>query len=558
MNLQAELCLWTLLGLVRTIFDATLFKVNANLKQVWQMSMPAELSMPVQHVLRTMISGIMLVQCFTVYVYLASYIVLLYPVFLEERPALVLPWLLLAAIRKLLCELTSLAVGLGTCVLLGTAKPACIRFIVVKISSIMPAFYMWMLVYSYYHVLKVASAFKTFPVLLPPDEPDEGLELAVRRRRTKSLFTEEHLRKKLVAGFYAETSQPCTNTISQRSKLNTMALPVNTKCSDSSIDDGQVDGILQPLCVASTRNIDVGTYDDWFGSEVVVPRGDRILEQLITMLLRIGIYLNKDGAESIKSHMFNPNISTLWAPCENIEAVSSDGSDTPPHVANSKGHTASYLREYPQIFMKRLSSEAPQPDVTVIQVQNTESVVKNRLRTESYEIPPLEIEKNVSVRTLSLQNKKSSRSSISIGLQVPNPQNEQNHNENLNKFVGEIINNCIRTISDRSKAKSEEIVQSLIAFAIPSDETLLPKREELKKRLSCENSLIEQNKNEETDTSSSQSTKSKDEQVTDILEVQNSEAAENNSAGTLNVQNNQRNTSHTKNAASAINKVKKD
>ncbi|CAB3230107.1 unnamed protein product [Arctia plantaginis] len=366
-----------------------------------------------------------------------------------------------------------------------------------------------------------------------------GSELAVRRRRTKSLFTEEHLRKKLVAGFYAETSQPCTNTISQRSKLNTMALPVNTKCSDSSIDDGQVDGdILQPLSVASTRNIDVGTYDDWFGSEVVVPRGDRILEQLITMLLRIGIYLNKDGAESIKSHMFNPNISTLWAPCENIEAVSSDGSDTPPHVANSKGHTASYLREYPQIFMKRLSSEAPQPDVTVIQVQNTESVVKNRLRTESYEIPPLEIEKK-----------------------LPNPQNEQNtqnHNENLNKFVGEIINNCIRTISDRSKAKSEEIVQSLIAFAIPSDETLLPKREELKQRLSCENSLIEQNKNEETDTSSSESTKSKDEQVTDILEVQNSEAAENNSAGTLNVQNNQRNTSHTKNAASSINKVKKD
>lgn len=34
MNLQSEVCLWTLLGLMRTIFDATLFKVNANLKQV--------------------------------------------------------------------------------------------------------------------------------------------------------------------------------------------------------------------------------------------------------------------------------------------------------------------------------------------------------------------------------------------------------------------------------------------------------------------------------------------------------------------------------------------
>lgn len=46
------------------------------------MRMPAELSMPVQRALRTMISGLMLVQCFTVYVYLATYIVLLYPVFL--------------------------------------------------------------------------------------------------------------------------------------------------------------------------------------------------------------------------------------------------------------------------------------------------------------------------------------------------------------------------------------------------------------------------------------------------------------------------------------------
>ncbi|CAH2106438.1 unnamed protein product [Euphydryas editha] len=109
MSLQSEVCLWTVLGILRTIFDATLFQVNANLKQVWHMKMPEELSLSVQRVLRTTISGVMLVECFTVYVYLASYIVLLYPVFLEERPTLVLPWLLLAAVRNFLCQLTSLA-----------------------------------------------------------------------------------------------------------------------------------------------------------------------------------------------------------------------------------------------------------------------------------------------------------------------------------------------------------------------------------------------------------------------------------------------------------------
>lgn len=347
--------------------------------------------------------------------------------------------------------------------------------------------------------------------------------------------------------------------------MNTTAIPVDVKCSDSSIDEGQVNGnILQPLSDASTRNIDIGTYDDWFGNEVVVPRGDRILEQFITMLLRIGIYLNKDEAESIKSHMFKPNVSTLWAPCENIETVSSDGSDTPPLIANSKGHTASYLREYPQIFMKKLSSEAPQPDFTVIPAQNTDSVVKRRLRTESYEISPLDIEKKLSVRTLNLENKKSSKNIISIGPQVPNQQSEsteqstQNKNEIVNQFIGEIINNCIRTISDRSKAKSEEIVQSVIAFAFPSHESILPKGEEINQQFSIEKSVKEEKKDKEIDTSTSQSTKNEAEQETAPLEVQNSEATENNSAGTSDVQNNQRKTSNANKAEPSTKKVKKD
>lgn len=45
----------------------------------------------------------------------------------------------------------------------------------------------------------MASAFKTFPMLLPAKDLDYGLELAVRRRRTKSLQGEDQLRKKLIA-----------------------------------------------------------------------------------------------------------------------------------------------------------------------------------------------------------------------------------------------------------------------------------------------------------------------------------------------------------------------
>ncbi|KAJ8728120.1 hypothetical protein PYW08_016505 [Mythimna loreyi] len=244
MNMQSEVCLWCLLGLVRTIFDATLFKVNANLKQVWQMNMPDELSKPVQRVLRTMVSGIMLVQCFTVYIYLAAYIVLLYPVFLEERPALVLPWLLLAAVRKLLCELTSLALGLGTCLLLGPARQPCVKFVIIKFASIIPAFYMWMLVFSYYHTLKVAAAFKTFPANLPNSDNDYGLELAVRRRRTKSLFGEDQLRKKLV-NFYGEQTPSATDETYLRPALKTS--PEAEVSTEASIEDeGPESEIMKP------------------------------------------------------------------------------------------------------------------------------------------------------------------------------------------------------------------------------------------------------------------------------------------------------------------------
>ncbi|CAK1596079.1 unnamed protein product [Parnassius mnemosyne] len=355
MSLQAEVCLWTLLGLVRTIFDATLFKVNANLKQVWQMNMPPELSMSVQRVLRTMVSGVMLVQCFTLYVYLASYIVLLYPVFLEERPTLVLPWLLLAAIRKFLCELTSLALGLGTCVLLGPARPPCVRFLITKIISITPALYMWLLVFSYYHALKMDSAFKTFPAVVPPSDRDFGLELAVRRRRTKSLLGEDQLRRKIIAGLYAERQSITKPHLTTRLKFGETAYVVPSDNSDADVKN-EAD-VMRPMSVTSNRTIsDTGTFEDWLNNELVMPRDtDRILEQFATMSLGIVAYLKKDGTDSSKffdslSTKTEKNLMNL-----DCNALSSENTDPPPLVGSSKGKLASYLTDYPQIFMKKAS-----------------------------------------------------------------------------------------------------------------------------------------------------------------------------------------------------------
>ncbi|XP_061377125.1 uncharacterized protein LOC116771780 isoform X2 [Danaus plexippus] len=358
MNIQSEVCLWTLLGLVRTIFDATLFKVNANLKQVWQMTMPLELSLPVQRVLRTMISGVMLVQCFTVYVYLASYIVLLYPVFLEERPTLVLPWLLLAAIRNFLCELTSLALGLGTCVLLGPARPPCIKFVITKLGSIMPSFYMWMLIFSYYHNLKLATAFKTFAVSTSSNL-DYGLELAVRRRRTKSLQDEDQLRKKLIASLYHDNMETNNKVVSSLQTVEESTLEVEQNFMNSNNDEAKSSSdVAQPYSVMATRTMsDIGTFEDWFGSEVVLPRdADRILEQFVLMLMRIGAYLKKSDADLKKFLSVNSQVfSSPKGNKQECQAMPTEETDTPPIVGTSKGRTQSYLLDYPDIFMRKPS-----------------------------------------------------------------------------------------------------------------------------------------------------------------------------------------------------------
>ncbi|CAF4923065.1 unnamed protein product [Pieris macdunnoughi] len=426
MNLQSEVCLWTLLGLIRTIFDATLFKVNANLKQVWQMSMPPELSLPIQRVIRTMVSGVMLVQCFTVYVYLASYIVLLYPVFLEERPTLVLPWLLLAAIRKLLCELTSLALGLGTCVLLGPARPPCIKFLVLKILTIMPAFYMWTLVFGYYHTLKMAAAFKSFPTNLPVNDNDCGLELAVRRRRTKSLQGEDQVRKKLIANFYSD--RPLSTVSSKSQKIDDS--PGNlTSLSSEEIN---VPDILQPLSITSNRTIsDIGTYEDWFDSEVVVPRDtDRIHEQFVIMLLRIGVYLTKDKVDAAK--LLNSSSLPLLFNSSNIQynPISQDNGETPSLVGHSQGKIASYLRDYPNIFMKNPSD------------------ILTRLHSEA-QIEPGD-NQSVTLRSESLSSNKSTKD-ISLG---PNQDNLKNNSES-----SEVVSQKESSIEIHEERREEDFIQ---------------------------------------------------------------------------------------------------
>lgn len=77
---QTEVLLLVLAGICCTIFDASLFNLHTNLYKVWNMPMdPTKFTDTAQLYVKYVLSSIVLVRTFTVHLYLAFYIVMLWP-----------------------------------------------------------------------------------------------------------------------------------------------------------------------------------------------------------------------------------------------------------------------------------------------------------------------------------------------------------------------------------------------------------------------------------------------------------------------------------------------
>lgn len=179
--------------------------------------------------------------------------------------------------------------------------------------------------------------------------------------------------------------------------------------------------MLTPISVISNRISETGSYEDWYGSDVVVPRdADRILEQFVLMMLRIGAYWRKEGIISVDYDVFKRKSShavMLRHDSHHCSTMPSDDTDTPSFVGSSKGNTASYVREYPQIFMKKPSDLPRSSENKIAAVKTVHSHVENdesgnilRTRKRTVSISPtekicLDIERNVNRRIILPANK---------------------------------------------------------------------------------------------------------------------------------------------------------
>lgn len=114
---------------------------------------------------------------------------------------------------------------------------------------------------------------------------------------------------------------------------------------------------IQAYNIPNRLPSDVGTYEDWFGNEIIVPRNtDRVNEQFGLMLLRISAFLRRDKNSS--NQIFEPasllSLSEPQVKNLNCPTLTDEATDTPPLVASKKSNIASYLRDYPDIFMKKM------------------------------------------------------------------------------------------------------------------------------------------------------------------------------------------------------------
>lgn len=79
--LQVEVIVCIVFGICFSIFDASLLDLNTNLQKVWAIALDEDkFSDRTELTIKYLLSGIQLVRSFSVHVYLAFYIVMLWPV----------------------------------------------------------------------------------------------------------------------------------------------------------------------------------------------------------------------------------------------------------------------------------------------------------------------------------------------------------------------------------------------------------------------------------------------------------------------------------------------
>lgn len=265
--------------------------------------------------------------------------------------------------------------------------------------------------------------------------------------------------------------------------------PQKSPSFDTNGDDAKVEtNILNPLSATSNKCFESLSNEDWFGNEVVTPRDtDRILEQFVLMMLRIGVHLKKEATKLTTFHMFASHSDTNAIQRNNFNSstLTQYDADTPPLVASYSQHPPSYLREYPEIFMKK----APNLKTSLSKnsyKRNTKSQVTNNNIDKTFKSKKcfVSVDSNVT-KSLTIEKKIHKRiiSGCKSSLENKSQRQKVNDEESRNATISE-INKQSTTIRDNYNKTLKQAASSCDLHAQSSSESINSLIQRMKTRLS--------------------------------------------------------------------------
>lgn len=168
-----EVFLLSLVQIGCGVFDSSLLNLKSNLHRVWEHAFdPLQFSINSQINIKYIMSGIIVVQAFSVHLNLALCVVMLWPAMFvscdvnclfiipniafnnfnaneqmhflqEEYPTLLFPWLFLSLFKHLGTGIVSFLTGMYVCFVRSGIEQACWNYALAQVVQGAPSFYMW-------------------------------------------------------------------------------------------------------------------------------------------------------------------------------------------------------------------------------------------------------------------------------------------------------------------------------------------------------------------------------------------------------------------------------
>uniref|UniRef100_A0AAR5QE80 Uncharacterized protein n=1 Tax=Dendroctonus ponderosae TaxID=77166 RepID=A0AAR5QE80_DENPD len=145
---QSEVLLIVFLGICFLSLDFSLFHLKSNVEDIWKLELNK--TKYLELFLKYVISAIVVVRTFTLHIFLAFYVIMLWPAIFEEKPHLMLPWLLLGIIRCLILNALTFVLGTFICHKEKGLNSICLDYIIAQVIEHGPSVYAWFSILSFY------------------------------------------------------------------------------------------------------------------------------------------------------------------------------------------------------------------------------------------------------------------------------------------------------------------------------------------------------------------------------------------------------------------------